>query len=109
MKLGISHPFPAQVWNAGVLLAAHVAGAALAPGLRVLEVGAGCGLAAVVAAKRGCRVLATDRGAAPPWAVQIFNPTSMSLDSFDASLCVVLREFDESDRFVQASAESTSM
>jgi len=90
-----------HVWNAGVLLAAHVAGAELAPGLRVLEVGAGCGLAAVVAAKRGCRVLATDRGAAPPWA-EIKSSTRLQCH-WTVSTRALLLCFEDATRAIDSS------
>ena len=45
-----------------------------------------------------------------PCGNQIFNPTSMcAYATVDASSSAVLRELDESNRFVQRSAESTSM
>jgi len=56
-----------RVWPAAVLLARHLLARPLTPGLRAVEVGAGCGLPGVVLARRGARVTLTD----VPWLVPL--------------------------------------
>jgi predicted nicotinamide N-methyase len=52
-------PYWAELWPSGLALARYVAGLDLA-GRKVLELGCGLGLPALVAAERGADVLATD-------------------------------------------------
>ena len=53
-------PYWARLWPSGAALAAHLATHPPAAGARVLELGCGLGLPALVAARAGARVLATD-------------------------------------------------
>lgn len=56
---GAPAPYGAVLWDSAVALARRLHRADLA-GRRVLELGCGCGLVGVVAARRGARVLGTD-------------------------------------------------
>lgn len=53
-------PYGAVLWSSAVVLAAAILEGGALAGARVVELGAGTGLAALAAAKRGARVLATD-------------------------------------------------
>ena len=67
----------------------------------------------VLAMDKDAKAAVVDAGAVPRLAVPNSNlqlDFNVSVrDSFDATSSAVLRELDESDRFVQKSAESTSM
>jgi hypothetical protein len=59
---------------------------------------------------RGLREVRDERVEAPVWKSNLQPDFNVRVcDSFDASSSAVLRELDESNRFVQKSAESTSM
>jgi predicted nicotinamide N-methyase len=53
-------PYWAELWPASVALAEHLLSCPMPCNARVLELGCGLGLPAVVAARSGCTVLATD-------------------------------------------------
>jgi predicted nicotinamide N-methyase len=57
---GAPPPYGAVLWASAVAVAEHLAGRADLGGKRVLDVGSGNGLCALVAAKRGAHVLALD-------------------------------------------------
>ena len=58
-------PYWMHLWPGALALARRLVAADLARGCRVLELGCGLGLPAVVAARCGARVVATDRERAP--------------------------------------------
>ena len=53
-------PYWAELWPASIALGRYLLSCPIPPGARVLELGCGLGLPAIVAAKLGCRALATD-------------------------------------------------
>ncbi|TLU88032.1 MAG: methyltransferase domain-containing protein [Chlorobium sp.] len=53
-------PYWAEIWPSSVALASFLADELQLEGLRVIEIGAGVGMASVVAAREGASVLATD-------------------------------------------------
>ena len=70
----------------------------------VVVIGSGVGglACASILAKGGYKVVVLD-------CVEIKSSTRLQFESFDASSSALLRELDESTRFVQKSPESTSM
>lgn len=57
----VERAYWASLWPASVSLARYLAGSALVqPGMRVLEIGCGLGVAGIVAARRGASVTLTD-------------------------------------------------
>ncbi len=53
-------PYWAEIWPSAITLSAFIADELLLEGLRVVEIGAGVGMASVVAAWKGASVLTTD-------------------------------------------------
>jgi len=53
-------PYWAEIWPSSIVLAEHLSGMSDLPGCAVIELGAGVGVASVVAAACGARVTATD-------------------------------------------------
>jgi len=100
-----------HVWNGGVALAAYAA-AHLPSGARVLELGAGCGLVAAVAAARGASVVSTDRGHALPALERNAaaaraasgrpDPTTAALDFADPAAVSALAAASSFDRVLAA-------
>jgi predicted nicotinamide N-methyase len=79
-----SIPYWARVWPSGMGLADVLATRDL-EGKRVLELGCGLGIAAVVAAKRGATILATDRS---PDAV-VFAAHNLALSELEGEVALV--------------------
>jgi len=85
---------------------ARAAAAAAAPAPRFF----GDAAAAPPAEDPAARLLAKDPGSATAWKPNLQPDFNLSVcDSFDARLSPALRELNKSDRFVQKSAESTSI
>ncbi|MEI6638082.1 MAG: methyltransferase domain-containing protein [Chlorobium sp.] len=53
-------PYWAEIWPSAITLSSFIAGEISVKGLRVVEIGAGVGMASVVAARNGASMLATD-------------------------------------------------
>ncbi len=53
-------PYWAEIWPSAITLSSFIADELPLEGLRVIEIGAGVGMASVVAARKGASVLATD-------------------------------------------------
>ena len=81
---GRTIPYWARVWPSGMALA-DVLGTRDLNGTRVLELGCGLGIAAIVAARRGATVLATDQSAD----AVVFAAHNIALNDAEAEVGVV--------------------